>query len=669
VRLALAITFTLLVGCTPIPADKEITLTARELETGQVLQCPPICLQVEKPKDAAIPLAFTVCSAATGCFSLESGKSAKVSSPVTLTAPDGTSSGQVMATFEEGVFLKFHSWEDKSKTNPRQITLTAPSMDLSAYFAVWEPKPITTSASQAGCKPSPIGAFVGTFLAFPPAAPFMLDWANWVEISRGYQTVSGPVTAGHIAGEDFFGSHLTQDYNFWLLLSGENAISMLSQNKNGQYGERPNQFVVEWEEGSYPRWAWPYPSATAAKLDKPKPSDILDGDLAWVTGKHIYDCGHQEDYILQGAWTEIHPPIGTAVMRGIHGGKLFLKLDDTANELTDLNPRATGIEGVQVDIWFNGDGGAAVETLQHKVPGTPFDIRGKYEIQVPLPPPPQPLYPEAKFKVYFSRLLPSQPQPMVTPHFTPSGGTLDITLDLSNYDDTWQTCKQQTQFGEKLSNCRGAAYGVRIKAGWERFDYPPDLRRVQVTLGDVKIYDDYEGEDGDGEFKMWLDVGPAAALGQGEVSVALHDINTGLGDAAGNGESYSLVKNGNLLTYVLNIRENIPESNYLQLYLHGYEDDPIWDDAFNKLEREFRKTTTTWKPSNGYPKWAVGCYSGGGPVLPGTPACEYGNEKSFGTERTNTQQPIPYDDHVWGDCNVPCWGYSLSYRIEELKLP
>lgn len=652
----------------PPVADRELTITAKFLANDKIVQCPPICMEVDNPPsgpDTTKPLSFEVCSAATQCFQLESGKSAKVSADATVKAPDGKSRGEQLAALEREVFLKFQKWADGPTAESRSVGFKGKQTDLTAYYAAWLPVKVPTTSSSRGCA-NDVEIFLGTGSQWAP-----------VKDQPKFEVIEGPVTYAYVSDTDYPGNHNTNDHLMWVLLSGEEPYKMLSE-KNGQFGSRPNQIQVEWEWGSYPTWAWPSPEAV--DLDEPAIPKIDDADLVWIKGKWIFDCAHEEEGILQGAWTEIHPPIAVAVMRGTRKGKLFLR-DDISKYVPELHRKATGIQGIQVDIWINGDGGEAVESVKCAKPWadgmgcifTPtFDIRGVYEFDIPLPPPPTNLYPEAKFRLKMLRLQPGQPKPLITPSIITSGvKKLHLKLDLSNYSDTWRTCRMQNEvYGEKLVNCSGDAYGVTLIAGWELFDYPPDLRRVRLLTNSIKIYDDIEGENGDGEFKLWLDVGPGANKAGDPLkplSVALHGINPGLNDAAGDGESYALIQNGSTLSYVFNIRENSSESNKLRLFLHGYEDDPIWDDELGNLLRVLYLNKTIWEPDNGYPEWAR--WPPSNCMALTAPNCFYGKETQWGTARDKTSPPIPYDDHIWGDCDPPCFSHSLDYVIEELSLP
>ncbi|MFN2234138.1 MAG: hypothetical protein ACK2U1_07905 [Anaerolineales bacterium] len=653
--IALLLGIVILASCTP---NKELVITAKFLANDQTIECPPICVEVDDPPsgpDTSEPISIEVCPVGTDCFQLESGQSVKVSSDVTVRVPDGISPGQQLPTMEKDSYLKFMEWSDGNTDNPRTVEFSAGAADLTAYFAAWEPLTVSSDATDRGCG-NDVGIWLGTSASWAP-----------VTDQPQYQIVQGPVTSSHVSDADLYTVHKTNDVNMWILLPREEQFSLLSE-KNGQLGNRPGQIEIEWESGSYPTWAWPSPEVL--EPDEPPIPNIDDADIAWVKGTWIFDCGHQDSAIEQGAWTEIHPPIATAVMRGTREGRLFFKeYISTFYPELELHEEAKGIQAVQVDMWINGDGGeGAVKSVKCAkafgdgagcIFNPVFDITGVYEFDVPLPPAPSPLDPEAQFHIGFRRLQPGQPVPEITPtFFTEATDHLHVKLDLSNYKDAWSTCKQQNELpGENLVNCAGDAYGVTMIAGWEVFKYPTDLHLVRLTVNSIQIFDDMEGEGTDGEYKLWLDVGPSGALtgdAPGNGHVALHTINPALNDVAGNGESYSLTQNGNSLVFLFNVRENNPESNKISLTLDGYEEDLIWDDKLRKLVRVFHQGFVTF---DGTP--------------PGGALPSYGMETVFGTVRANTSSPIPYSDYVRRipDACINCFTHSLDYTIEEVSLP
>ena len=634
---------------TPV-ANVVIHITGKYSGTDTAIMCPPICVQSEKgaggsdhsDEASTSPLTFRVCSPSTlECIDVISGETVTVPGDSTIEAPDGVSPGEKLPKFEEDSSVQFRSWEDGTTSNPRQIVLSNGTLEITAFYSNQDPNLQASTATEAGCNITKL---------FP----------EWVQVQPDpeYVDIQGPAVDTHIAGEDWQLTHNTNDLNFWVELGvDEQDQHLLSHRWDGQLGDRPNQIEVEWEEGSIPLWAWPSTGPTKIN-DSYDISPAEDTDIVWVRGKHIYDCGRQDsNEILEGAWTEVHPPIATATMRGTRQGRLFPK--ENFN-IPELNERAKGLEGVQVDVWINGDGGGVVETLKCPSwdPSDPsgcvfdpsFNISHIYEFDVPLPPPPADLDPTANFRIINNlRLLPGQPVPEVTQ--TAVG--LHVKIDLSNYKDTFLTCDN-----EQLVNCNGYAYGVTIIAGWEFFHYPSDTRRIRLTFEGITIYDDQEGEQvGDGEFKFLLQVGPSAALALNtEADVRLEKINKGLQDARGDGETYDLIKDGTRLTFEFNVNESNPESNRIYFNLDGEEEDLIWNDPQNSVVRTFY-----YEYSQGQfwpPDWAT---------------ADYGKEVQFGTVRLNTSPPILYDDTHFplGDCiTVPaCKVYSIKYTIEELPLP
>jgi hypothetical protein len=181
-----------------------------------------------------------------------------------------------------------------------------------------------------------------------------------------------------------------------------------------------------------------------------------------------------------------------------------------------------------------------------------------------------------------------------------------------------------------------------------------------------------EGENGDGEFNLWLEVKPSAIIGGDPLTLmpsvlALHQINPALLDAAGDGEGYPFLIDGNIISYDLKIRANSPEARKIGIYLHGFEDDPIWDDGLYSLNRAFHEEFTVWDPENQYPSWAPGC------VPNWTANCYYGRELAWGLVRGPTTGRVPYEDFLGENpcafLGQICWTHALKYTLEEIPLP
>lgn len=631
--------------------NQELTVTAKLLFTDQNIECPPICMEGPTDSDTPSPLSFKICFPDDDCLQIESGKSIIMSSSVTVKAPDGESPGEQLPTLEEGVFLKFDRWSDGNTDNPRTIAMGDAISDLVAYYDISVPQAIGTTASSRGC-----GNIAGIITGLSSS------WAPVVD-TPNYHIVQGPVMSSRVSDEDLYTIHESNDLNMWILLSEREQVKMLSS-KNGQLGNRPGQIEVELESGSIPTWAWPSEEVP----DKEGQPDVSsnNADIAWIKGVWIFDCGHQDSEISHGAWTEIHPPIATAVMRGTRNGKLFLK-QDISEYFPDLNELATGIEGVQVDLWLNedvGEGAAksvqcamALANNQGCIFDQVLDINDIHEFDIPLPPPPDGLDPAAVFRIKVLRLQEGQPEPEITQIVSNGVRKLHVKLDLTDYNDTWRTCTLQNElYNQDLINCQGNAYGATIIAGWEIFKNPADLNRVRLMVHNLQLFGDYETEGGNGEYKIWLDLGPGAAFGGDPLNsshIALHKINKDLTSAPGEGESYPLYEDGSPLTFYFNIRENNPESNRIRIFLNGYEQDAIWDDDLNNLERIFYKDDVFWEVAGVSPSWAPS---------------SYGEEKMFGAFRAGTSPPISYEDGIFGESSVPSFNHRLDYFMEEIEL-
>ncbi len=630
--------------------NQELVVTAKLLFTDQPIQCPPICMESALDSDTPSPITFEVCFSSGECMPLASGNSILVRSAVTVQAPDGESIGEQLPSLEEGVYLKFDRWSDGNTNNPRSVNVGDSRIDLTAYYDVSTPTPIGSTARSRGCG-NKAGIYTG----------LSASWAPVVDTPK-YHVVQGPVMSSSVSDEDLYTVHESNDLNIWIQLSKREQVRMLSA-KNGTLGHRPGQIEVELESGSIPTWAWPSEEVPSKRGN---PDDSAEtADIAWVKGKWIFDCGHQDSNISHGAWTEIHPPVATAVMRGTRGGKLFLR-DDIIKYFPELNDRSTGIQGVQVDMWLNEDvGKGAAESVQCATAlannqGCIFepvlDIKQVHEFDIPLPPPPPGLDPSAVFRVKVLRLQEGQPAPEITQVSSLGVNKLHVKLDLTNYSDSWRTCDLQNElYGENLINCQGSAYGATIIAGWEIFQYPADLVRVRLVVNNLQLFGDYETEGGNGEYRMWLQVGPAAALGGDplqSINLALHQINPDLASAPGEGEGYPLMLDGAPLRFHFNIRENNAESNRIRLYLNGYEEDAIWDDDLNTLERIFYKDNLFWEYAGGFPDWSTSAY---------------GEETIYGTSRDSTLPPIFYGDQILGGGGI-FFNHRLDYFLEKVVI-
>ena len=641
-------------GCTePPPAQVELTVDAKYAGSDVVPTCPPACVEKEDP-DGMVPLYVRVCSRATGCFDLQTGESAMVSRDAVIYAPDGVTPGEQLPALNPDIALGFSEWGDGTVANPRRLPQAAVKRGVIDVFTIQLVLQVlsdiltfrdaSSTSAMAGCATNYLSLFFNNQL--------------WVPVEHGlsFRDVQGPVIDSFPSPETYPFNHNSNDWVSWVLLAGEEPSKLLSRRRADptQYGEpgRLNQIEVLWEEGSYPAWARPKHEV---------PSRVFEGetivpensDLMWARGQWAFDCASGADTALEQAWTELHPPVATAAMKGTRQGKIFLR-KDIAQFFPEMHSDAVGLHGVQVEFWANGDAGGA---------GL-FHVQDLYEFTVPLPPRPSPLNPRAQFLVKADfRLLPRQPQPVVQRQ----GDTLLFTVDLRNYHDEWNTCKTNG-----LTNCRSDAYAATIVAGWEIFELPKDFHEIQLTVPSITIYDDSEGEDGGGEFYLRLEVdgelGGVPGTDESSAVVKLEQVNpllVGANPDAGP-ISFPLLRDRTPLQFDLHVRadSSATESNFVAFQLSGYEDDDIWDDGLPTLARAFRENacmeTDALCPGTtafGAPDWA-NCFGN----VPRS-QCDYGEESFFGTVRGQTPKPIPYEDHAW----PPKRTYSLTYSIHEIR--
>ena len=685
----------------------ELTIRAKAAGTDLDLPWPGIGMEDPPPftpkasaaqrkdRDMATPVTFQVYDTRQKQWiPLQRGAVATFPHTVILKAPDGNPKhGEQLATTEPEDYLQFHSWNKVNKVNPVKVTLSYPAQ-IDAFYTFFDPPPLPwppqpgsstkdpgTRAEECGCN--------WTAGVFGP---------NWVQTNplEEYVDIQGQVMESHVSGTDLFLSHSSKDWNVWILLSGEDPMKYLSQ-ENGRWGERPNQIGLEWESGSWPKWARPMEYLLGPDELPPK----VYGDIIWARGKHIYDCGHQRASINNGAWTEIHPPIATAVMSGTQVSRDFYLIDDEdigkaigEQSGKTLTQGTKSISGVQVDFWANSDPGpagrhvkcgAAMSSLIFggiTCPGVDnlLDIKQTYTFEVPLPPPPPSLNGEAQYSQFhwwLGRLESGQPRPRVT--ITPANYTwqnpptkLTVEVDLRNYTDHGTCARQAALYQEELSNCGGEAYGFTLRAGWEVLAYPPDLRRIRVNVESLMVYHDSEGW-GDGEFKVNLHIGPKTILGTktdplpddpGPIE-ALQSINPGLNDAH-NGTPYNLFGKPHgspMLSYLLNVRTNEPGKNQWTLKVEGYEEDVFCDDDFGNLGRKFPSSESQFLEFQGlWPDWSGCDASHWNPQT----VCWYYFETVFGTTRNIDAIPIRYEDKRMVDGEVI---YGLNYWVSEEALP
>jgi hypothetical protein len=300
---------------------------------------------------------------------------------------------------------------------------------------------------------------------------------QWVtaEPFRGaidYRSVEGEVDSSHIASEDDFLNHDSQDHNW--IVKPDPPFSGLAQPSDRR------EMEMELETDHLPREFRP-----------------TSGDRTVTIGHWIFDCGHEFQ-------TEIHPAVGLAVERP-------RPVQIPASFRAPGFPNGFGsnvvVPGIVTDILFNRRSGEITNNCSttglHQPPVT-ITVRG---VQVTTDGPcirePHPVNRRFTFNVYLPRnpLLRARelglnpppvplfvgtqtigagggPSPSVVVREDPGSGAtwLEVTVDLSGFT--------------------GSAYARRISAAWA---YPQSqnwgARRWRVTLENMKIIEDAEPDN------------------------------------------------------------------------------------------------------------------------------------------------------------------------------
>jgi hypothetical protein len=128
-----------------------------------------------------------------------------------------------------------------------------------------------------------------------------------VRMARGVVRIPHPTPIDQPGTHDWFdmNANLVPDKSSQWLIAGKRSAGTNNYAHGGtsEGGESESEEFArlhyEWEEGSYPKFAWP-----------------SDGDRATVWGSWIWDCGHwTTDDKITGERSEIHPMDATAVTR------------------------------------------------------------------------------------------------------------------------------------------------------------------------------------------------------------------------------------------------------------------------------------------------------------------------------------------------------------------
>jgi hypothetical protein len=301
---------------------------------------------------------------------------------------------------------------------------------------------------------------------------------QWVTAERfrgvgDYRTVEGEVESSHIARQDDFLNHDSQDHNWHV--KPDPPFSGLSQPP----GRR--EMEMELETDHLPREFRP-----------------TSGDRSATIGYWIFDCGHEFQ-------TEIHPAVGLAVQRP-------RPVQIPSSFRAPGFPNGFGsnvlVPGIVTDILFNRASGEITNNCSttglHQPPVTvtvrgvsvttdgpcirePHPVNGRFTFNVYLPRDPRPR----------ARELGLDPPPVPlfvgTQTIAPGGGGPDPSVQVRQDAASGATWLEVTV---DLSGFSGSAYGRRISAAWA---YPQaqnwGARRWRVRLDNFEVFEDAEPDN------------------------------------------------------------------------------------------------------------------------------------------------------------------------------
>src|SRR5262249_17134826 len=166
-----------------------------------------------------------------------------------------------------------------------------------------------------------------------------------VHFARGVSRVVHPTPVDQPGTHDWFdvNANLVPDKPYRYLVAGSpsSGTNNFARGEDG-VGEEYGRLHYEWEEGSFPTFAWP-----------------SDGDRTSIWGSWIWDCGHwTTGDAVTGEATEFHPLNGIAVTRqngararvGERETDAYISSDGTFAHLTEecarhLSPQPNGTYG------------------------------------------------------------------------------------------------------------------------------------------------------------------------------------------------------------------------------------------------------------------------------------------------------------------------------------
>jgi hypothetical protein len=291
-----------------------------------------------------------------------------------------------------------------------------------------------------------------------------------------YRTLEGEVESSHVASQDNFLNHDSQDQN-WNVQPDPPYYGL-------PHPSPTKAMEMEWETDHMPREFRP----TA-------------GDRASTVGFWIFDCGHEPFR------AEIHPPVGIAVHRA-----RAVQVPSTFRPAGYPNGLGSNVQvpGISTDIWFNRKAGEITNNCSSTALHRPPVKLRSFTISGPCVREPNPINRAFTFNIYLPRDprlrarelgLNPPPVPLLAGPAEKLGqgtGGPEPTIAVRSRDGvTW------LEVTVDLSNFTGTTYARRISAAWA---YPNvenwGARRWNIFLRNMKVGDDAEppGDDGDWRF-------------------------------------------------------------------------------------------------------------------------------------------------------------------------
>lgn len=282
------------------------------------------------------------------------------------------------------------------------------------------------------------------------------SWVNAVLRDHRAKVIEGSIAYSHVTHEDFPFNHDSHDMCFFI--DPDPAFQNLQSDANGIRDGR-RVLEGEWETKHFPPRFWP-----------------VQGDRAWVMGRHVFDCGHPPYR------TEIHPPVATAFTRL----DPFIFPGSTAPSLAN-----------KTYVYMANQGGYFVQ----KVGGR------DYIFNIPLPA--RPAGPGVTPRTHIIHSKAGMPAPILTPKMVGNQQMIEVRVPLSQVADPttpWNLYEwiprvsklpitdQRRYRIDRPTNI--FQYEAIIATGWSSGaarTSSPGFREISVTFNNYKVHNDHEG--------------------------------------------------------------------------------------------------------------------------------------------------------------------------------